>query len=241
MVNNSNPVYRRILLKLSGEALQGIEGFGINECILDRISLEIKDLIQLGVEVGIVIGGGNLFRGSNLANSGMNRVVADHIGILATIMNGLAMRDALDRACVNAHLMSAIPLNSICDNYNYMTAINLLKNNYVVIFAAGTGNPLFTTDSAACLRGIEIKSDIMLKATQVNGVYSSDPKKDPNAILYEKLTYNEVLEQELKIMDVTAFTLARDYKLLIRVFNINKLGALRCIIMGEKEGTLITY
>ena len=209
MATNAKPVYKRILLKLSGEALQGSEGFGIDASILDRMAQEIKELVELGIQVGVVIGGGNLFRGAGLAKAGMNRVVGDHMGMLATVMNGLAMRDALHRAYVNARLMSAIPLNGVCDNYSWAEAISLLRNNRVVILSAGTGNPFFTTDSTACLRGIEIEADV-------------------------------VLEKELKVMDLAAFTLARDHKLPIRVFNMNKPGALRRVVMGEKEGTLIT-
>ncbi|EPF20886.1 UMP kinase [Cedecea davisae DSM 4568] len=240
MATNAKPVYKRILLKLSGEALQGTEGFGIDASILDRMAQEIKELVELGIQVGVVIGGGNLFRGAGLAKAGMNRVVGDHMGMLATVMNGLAMRDALHRAYVNARLMSAIPLNGVCDNYSWAEAISLLRANRVVILAAGTGNPFFTTDSAACLRGIEIEADVVLKATKVDGVFTADPVKDPTATLYEQLTYTEVLDKELKVMDLAAFTLARDHKLPIRVFNMNKPGALRRVVMGEKEGTLIT-
>ncbi|AEW44378.1 uridylate kinase [Serratia symbiotica str. 'Cinara cedri'] len=239
MATNAKPVYQRILLKLSGEALQGAEGFGIDASVLDRMAYEVKELIELGVQVGIVIGGGNLFRGVGLAAAGMNRVVGDHMGMLATVMNGLAMRDALHRAYVNARLMSAIPLNGVCDNYSWASAISLLRNNRVVIFSAGTGNPFFTTDSAACLRGIEIEADVVLKATKVDGVYSADPIKNPSATLHEQLTYQDVLERELKVMDLAAFTLARDHSLPIRVFNINKPGALRRVMLGEHEGTLI--
>lgn len=239
MANNSQPLYRRVLLKLSGEALQGSEGFGIDAAVLDRMAQEIKELIELGVQVGVVIGGGNLFRGAGLAQAGMNRVVGDHMGMLATVMNGLAMRDALHRAYVNARLMSAIPLNGVCDDYNWAEAIGLLKDKKVVIFSAGTGNPFFTTDSAACLRGIEIEADIVLKATKVDGIFDADPMKNPDAKMFSKLSYQEVLEKELKVMDLAAFTLARDHKMPIRVFNMNKPGALRKVIMSESEGTLI--
>jgi len=233
------PFYKRILLKLSGEALQGDEGFGIDPTVLDRMAQEIKELIDMGVQVAVVIGGGNLFRGAGLAKAGMNRVVGDHMGMLATVMNGLAMRDALHRIEVNARLMSAIPLNGVCDDYRWTEAISLLKHGKVVILSAGTGNPFFTTDSAACLRGIEIEADVVLKATKVNGVYSADPVKDPNATLYKTLNYEKVLDDELKVMDLAAFTLARDHNLPICVFNMNKPGALRRVILGEQEGTLI--
>ncbi|URJ30103.1 UMP kinase [Blochmannia endosymbiont of Camponotus sp.] len=240
MVTHTRPIYRRIMLKMSGEALQGAEGFGIDTTVLNRMVIEVKELVNIGVQIGIVMGGGNLFRGTGLAQAGMNRIVGDHIGMLATIMNGLAMRSALHHAYVHSHLMSAIPLSGVCDHYNWVKAINLLSNNWVVIFAAGTGNPLFTTDSAACLRGIEVKADVVLKATKVDGVFSTDPIQHPDATLYEQLSYRDVLERELKVMDLTAFTLAREHNLPIRIFNINKLGALKRIIMGYKEGTLIT-
>ncbi|MDT9587556.1 MAG: UMP kinase [Candidatus Arsenophonus melophagi] len=240
MASNKKPVYQRILLKFSGEALQGSEAFGIDASLLDFIAKEIKDLVELAIQVGVVIGGGNLFRGVGLAESGMNRVVGDHMGMLATVMNGLAMRDALHRAYINARLMSAIPLNGVCDNYSWAEAISLLRNGRVVIFSAGTGNPFFTTDSAACLRGIEIGADVVLKATKVDGVYSADPSTSSDAVFYDKLTYQDVLERELKVMDLSAFTLARDNNLPIRVFNMKKAGALRRIIMGENEGTLIS-
>jgi len=196
----SQPIYKRILLKLSGEALQGDEGFGIDPSILDRMALEIKELIEMGVEVGVVLGGGNLFRGAKLAKAGMNRVVGDHMGMLATVMNGLAMRDALHRADVNAKLMSAFQLNGICDTYNWSEAIKMLREKRVVIFSAGTGSPFFTTDSAACLRGIEIEADIVLKATKVDGVYNCDPAKNPDAVLYRNLSYAEVIEKEFQFV-----------------------------------------
>jgi uridylate kinase len=233
--------YRRILLKLSGEALVGDGEFGIDAKVLDRMAQEIKELVEMGIQVGLVIGGGNIFRGEGLAQAGMNRVVGDHMGMLATVMNGLAMRDALHRAFVNARLMSAIPLNGVCDAYNWAEAISLLKSSRVVIFSAGTGNPFFTTDSAACLRGIEIEADAVLKATKVDGVYTADPAKDPEAQLYKTLTYSEVLDKELKVMDLAAFTLARDHSLPIRVFNMNKPGCLKRVVLGEDEGTLITH
>ena len=241
MSTNPKPAYRRVLLKLSGEALQGSEGFGIDPAVLERMAQEIKELVELGVQVGLVIGGGNLFRGAGLAKAGMNRVVGDHMGMLATVMNGLAMRDALHRAYVNARLMSAISLQGVGDSYSWAEAISQLRAGKVVIFSAGTGNPFFTTDSAACLRGIEIEADVVLKATKVDGVFTDDPVKNPDAVLYQELSYDEVLEKELKVMDLAAFTLARDHDLPIRVFNMNKPGALRRVIMGEPEGTLIHH
>ena len=236
----SQPIYKRILLKLSGEALQGEEGFGIDPSILDRMALEIKELVEMGVEVGVVLGGGNLFRGAKLAKAGMNRVVGDHMGMLATVMNGLAMRDSLFRADVNAKLMSAFQLNGICDTYNWSEAIKMLREKRVVIFSAGTGSPFFTTDSAACLRGIEIEADVVLKATKVDGVYDCDPAKNADAKLYKQLSYSEVIDKELQVMDLAAFTLARDHHMPIRVFNMGKSGALRRVVMGTEEGTIIS-
>lgn len=241
MSTNPKANYRRVLLKLSGEALMGDEPFGIDAKVLDRMAQEIKEIVELGVQVGLVIGGGNLFRGEGLAKAGMNRVVGDHMGMLATVMNGLAMRDALHRSYVNARLMSAIELTGVCDSYNWAEAISLLKSGRVVIFSAGTGNPFFTTDSAACLRGIEIEAEVVLKGTKVDGVYSADPVKEPNATLYQRVSYDEVLANELKVMDLAAFTLARDHSLPIQVFNMNKPGALKAVIMGEQEGTIISH
>ena len=232
--------YNRIVLKLSGEALAGAQGYGIDPETVETIAKQVVEVNKLGIQVAIVVGGGNIWRGLSGSAKGMDRVSADYMGMLATVMNGLAMRDALHRAYVNARLMSAIPLNGVCDNYSWAEAISLLRNNRVVILSAGTGNPFFTTDSAACLRGIEIEADVVLKATKVDGVFTADPAKDPSATMYDQLTYSEVLEKELKVMDLAAFTLARDHKLPIRVFNMNKPGALRRVVMGEKEGTLIT-
>ena len=237
---STKPVYRRILLKLSGEALVGEEGFGIDPKVLDRMAQEIKELVEKDVQVGVVLGGGNIFRGAPLAEAGMNRVVGDHMGMLATVMNGLAMRDALHRAHVNARLMSAIPLKGVCDDYSWAEGISLLKSGRVVIFSAGTGNPFFTTDSAACLRGIEIEADVVLKATKVDGIYSDDPMKNSDAELFRTLDYQEVIEKELKVMDLAAFTLARDHEMPICVFNMNKPGALKRVVMGEDEGTIVT-
>lgn len=238
--NSSRPIYRRVLLKLSGEALQGNKGFGIDRTILNRISKEITKLVKSGVEFAVVVGGGNLFRGSGLEKLGMNRVVGDHMGMLSTIINGLAMQDALNRYYANTKLMSAISLTSVCENYNCVEAKKSLLKKYILILSAGTGNPFFTTDSAACLRGIEINADIVLKATKVDGVFSSDPLENPKAKLYEHLSYQEVLKRNLKIMDTAAFALASEYGLPICVFNINTPGALYRTITGNGEGTLIT-
>ncbi|MBQ0711685.1 MAG: UMP kinase [Porticoccus sp.] len=231
--------YKRILLKLSGEELMGEEGFGIDPKVLDRMALEIGQLIGIGVQVGLVIGGGNLFRGAALHAVGMERVTGDHMGMLATMMNGLAMRDALDRNNISARVMSAIPMSGVVEHYDRRTAMRYLDSGDVVIFSAGTGNPFFTTDSAACLRGIEIDAEIVLKATKVDGVYSADPMKDPNATMYSHLTYDEALEKRLGVMDLTAICLCREQEMPLRVFRMSKPGALLNIVVGGDEGTLI--
>jgi len=230
---------KRILLKLSGEALMGAESFGIDPSLLDRLAGDIKEIINQGIQVGLVIGGGNLFRGEKLAQAGMNRVAGDHMGMLATVMNALAMQDALERAKVGTRVMSAISLTGVCEDYDRRFALRFMKDSQVVIFTAGTGNPFFTTDTAACLRGIEIEADVILKATKVDGVFSADPNKDPDAVMYDSLTYAEALSKELGIMDLTAFCLARDHNKTIRVFNLNKPGALINAVIHESEGTLI--
>ena len=231
--------YNRILLKLSGEALTGDADFGIDPKVLDRMAVEVGQLIGLGVQVGMVIGGGNLFRGAALHAAGMERVTGDHMGMLATVMNALAMRDALERANIATRVMSAIPMSGVVEHYDRRTAIRHLKSNDVVIFSAGTGNPFFTTDSAACLRGIEIDADLILKATKVDGVYSADPNLDPTAIKYDTLTYDEVIEKNLGVMDLTAICLSRDHQIPIKVFNMNRPGALLENVMGNTDGTLI--
>ncbi len=231
--------YDRILLKLSGEALTGSADFGIDPKVLDRMALEIGQLVEIGVQVGVVIGGGNLFRGAALHAAGMERVTGDHMGMLATVMNALAMRDALERANIPSRVMSAIPMSGVVEHYDRRTAIRHLKAGDVVIFSAGTGNPFFTTDSAACLRGIEIDADLVLKATKVDGVYSADPVKHPDAVKFDKLTFDEILDKKLGVMDLTAICLSRDHNLPVRVFNMNKTKALFNIMVGEEEGTLI--
>ncbi|WWO96481.1 MAG: UMP kinase [Candidatus Dasytiphilus stammeri] len=233
-------IYKRILLKISGEALQGSQNFGIDKSIVERIVQDIKELLALKVQVAIVIGGGNIFRGEKLAREGMDRVLSDYMGMLATVMNGLALLEAFNRIAVPSCMMSAIPLTGVCEYYRREKALHLLQKNYVVILSAGTGNALFTTDTAACLRGIEIRADVILKATKVEGVFSSDPVLNHNAILYKHITYQEVIKKELQIMDFAAFTLARDNSIPIRVFNINKIGVLQRIVSGQEEGTLIT-
>jgi uridylate kinase len=231
--------YQRILLKLSGEALMGSRESGIDPKVLDRMALEIGQLVGIGVEVGLVIGGGNLFRGAALSEAGLDRVTGDHMGMLATVMNALAMRDALERASIRTTVMSAIPMSGVVEHYDRRLAITHLESGRVVIFSAGTGNPFFTTDSAACLRAIEIEADIVLKATKVDGVYSADPVTHPDAVKYDKLTYDQVLEKQLGVMDLTAICLARDHNMPLRVFAMGKSDALRNIVVGESEGTLI--
>jgi uridylate kinase len=231
--------YKRILLKLSGEELMGEEGFGIDPKVLDRMALEIGQLVGIGVQVGLVIGGGNLFRGAALNAAGMDRVTGDHMGMLATVMNALAMRDALERTNISTHVMSSIPMSGVVEHYDRRKAIRYLKGGDVVIFAAGTGNPFFTTDSAACLRGIEINANVVLKATKVDGVFSADPMLDPTATLYQSLTYDEVLNKQLGVMDMTAICLCREHRMPLRVFRMSKAGALLNLIVGGDEGTLI--
>jgi len=232
--------YKRILLKLSGEELMGSEGFGIDPKVLDRMALEIGQLVGIGVQVGLVIGGGNIYRGAALSEAGLDRVTGDHMGMLATVMNALAMRDALNRSNIAGKVMSAIPMSGVVDHYDRRKAIRNLESGEVVIFAAGTGNPFFTTDSAACLRGIEIDADLVLKATKVDGVYSADPMKDASATKYDHLSFDEVLDRKLGVMDLTAICLCRDHKMPVRVFRMADQGALLRIVVGESEGTLIS-
>ncbi|WP_249976855.1 UMP kinase [Vreelandella olivaria] len=238
-VEKSKSKYKRILLKLSGEALMGEHDFGIDPKVLDRMALEIGQLVGIGVQVGIVIGGGNLFRGAALNEAGMDRVTGDHMGMLATVMNALAMRDALERSNIRSRVMSAIPMSGVVEHYDRRTAIRYLTSGDVVLFSAGTGNPFFTTDSAACLRGIEVDVDVVIKATKVDGVYNKDPVKYPDAVKYDQLSYDDALEQKLGVMDLTAICLVRDHNMPVRVFDMNKPGALLNLVVGGKEGTLI--
>ena len=231
--------YNRILLKLSGEALTGEADFGIDPKVLDRMAVEVGQLVGLGVQIGMVIGGGNLFRGAALHSAGMERVTGDHMGMLATVMNALAMRDALERASIPTRVMSAIPMSGVVEHYDRRTAIRHLNASDVVIFSAGTGNPFFTTDSAACLRGIEIDADLILKATKVDCVYSADPEKDPSAIKFDHLTFDDVIDKKLAVMDMTAILLSRDHGVPIKVFNMNRPGALLANVLGDADGTLI--
>lgn len=231
--------YKRILLKLSGEALQGSGDFGIDPRVLDRMALEIGQLVGIGIQVGLVIGGGNLFRGAELSAAGLDRVTGDHMGMLATTMNALAMRDALERSNIPTTAMSAIPMSGVVDRYDRRSAVRCLEQGDVVIFSAGTGNPFFTTDSAAALRAIEVGAELMIKATKVDGVYDSDPMKNPDAVKYDSLTYDDVLDRKLGVMDLTAICLCRDHSMPVRVFEMEKTGALVNIVVGADEGTLI--
>ncbi|MGM0412066.1 MAG: UMP kinase [Pseudomonadota bacterium] len=233
------PRYKRVLLKLSGEALMGDRSFGVDPAIIQRIAAEVEEVAAAGVEVGLVIGGGNIFRGVSLAASGMHRATADKMGMMATVMNALSMQDALEQQGLKARVMSALQMHEVCEDYIRRRAIRHLEKGRVVIFAAGTGNPFFTTDSAASLRAIEIDADIVLKATKVDGVYSDDPVSNPAAERYSRLTYDDVLARRLNVMDATAIVLCRDHNLPLRVFNINKPGALMRVVQGEDEGTLV--
>ena len=233
------PAYQRILLKLSGEALLGDEDYGIDPAIIGRIANEVLEVRKTGVEVAIVIGGGNIFRGAGLAESGIDRVTGDHMGMLATLMNSLALQDALEKAGADARVMSAISVHAVSEDYIRRRATRHLEKGRVVIIAGGTGNPFFTTDTAAALRAIEIGADIVLKATKVDGVYSADPKIDKNAVLHESLNYDEVIEGKLRVMDTNAIVLCRDQGMPIRVFNVFGSGNLIKIVRGEKVGTII--
>jgi uridylate kinase len=235
----SQPQYKRVLLKLSGEALMGDADYGIEPEVISRFAKEISELSAAGVELGIVIGGGNIFRGAGLAASGMDRVSGDHMGMLATVMNALALQDALERNGTFCRVMSAIRIHEVCEDYLRRRAIRHLEKGRVVIFAAGTGNPFFTTDSAASLRAVEIGAELMLKATQVDGVYNADPKKDPDAVRYEELTYDEVINNRLAVMDTTAVVMCQEQGIPLRVFDVHNYGNLTKIIHGEPVGTLV--
>ncbi len=234
----AKPAFKRILLKLSGEALMGDDAYGINHATITEIVAQVKDIVELGVEVGIVIGGGNIFRGVAPAAEGMDRATADYMGMLATVMNALALQDAMRHVGVEARVQSALGIEFV-EPYVRAKALRALEKGRVVIFGAGTGNPFFTTDTAAALRGMEIDAEIVLKATKVDGIYTADPKKDATATKYDTVTFDEAIHKNLKVMDATAFTLCRDQKLPIAVFNIFKAGALKRVVMGEKEGTRV--
>lgn len=235
----AKPAYQRILLKLSGEALLGDEDYGIDPAIIGRIANEVLEVRKTGVQVAIVIGGGNIFRGAGLAQSGIDRVTGDHMGMLATLMNSLALQDSLENAGVDARVMSAISVHAVSEDYIRRRATRHLEKGRVVIIAGGTGNPFFTTDTAAALRAIEVGADIVLKATKVDGVYSADPNIDKNATLHESLSYDEVIEGKLKVMDTNAIVLCRDQEMPIRVFNVFGSGNLIKIVRGEMVGTII--
>ena len=231
--------YKRIMLKISGEALMGEDPFGINQYTISNIVHEIKEALDLKIQMGIVIGGGNIFRGVALGAAGMDRATADYMGMMATVMNALALQDAMKHAGIVARVQSALNIEQVVEPYIRGKAIRYLEEGKVVIFAAGTGNPFFTTDTAAALRGVEMNADIMIKATKVDGIYSEDPKKNPKAKRYEVVSFDEAIQKDLKVMDATALTLCRDQQLPIAVFNIFKSGALKNILLGQNEGTLV--
>lgn len=235
----AQPVFKRVLLKLSGEALMGDDAYGINRETVKAIVAQVKEIVEMGVQVGVVIGGGNIFRGVAPAAEGMDRANADYMGMLATVMNAMALQDAMKNAGLPARVQSALNIESVAEPYIRGKAIRYLEEGKVVIFGAGTGNPFFTTDTAAALRGVEIDAEIVLKATKVDGIYTADPKKDPSATRYDVVSYDEAINKNLKVMDATAFTLCRDQKMPIAVFSIFKKGALKSVILGENEGTRV--
>jgi len=234
-------LYKRILLKLSGEALMGDFDYGIDPKVINRIASEISQVKDLGIQIALVIGGGNIFRGAGLSESGMDRVTGDHMGMLATVINSLALQDALESIDVDARVMSALQIHEVCEDYIKRRAIRHLEKNRIIILAAGTGNPFFTTDTAASLRAIEIGADVLLKATMVDGVYDSDPKKDKNATFFEKISYDQVLNKKLNIMDATAIVVCRDNNLPLRVFNLIEKDALINTMTNERVGTLVGH
>lgn len=231
---------KRILLKFSGEALLGSADYGIDPAVLGQVAREVIEVAALGIQVGLVIGGGNIFRGAGLANKGMDRATADQMGMLATVMNALAFQDALEKLGAKVRVMSAVKINAVCEDYIRRRAIRHLEKGRIVIFAGGTGNPFFTTDSAAALRAIEISADLLLKATKVDGLYTSDPFKDPTATRYDTCTFGEVLAHNLQVMDTTAIALCRDHRMPLRIYDMTRAGALTGIVQGESIGTLVT-
>lgn len=236
----TTPAYKRILLKLSGEALMGEDSYGINRDTIERIVAEVKEVVELGVQVAVVIGGGNIFRGVAPAAAGMDRATADYMGMLATVMNALALQDAMRRVDLVSRVQSALTIEQVAEPYVRGKALRYLEEGKVVIFGAGTGNPFFTTDTAAALRGMEMNVDIVLKATKVDGVYTDDPKTHPDAMRYKTLNFDEAIVRNLKVMDATALTLCRDQAMPLNVFSIFKQGALKRVVMGEDEGTLVS-
>ncbi len=239
-MSDSSPVYKRVLLKLSGEALLGSHDYGIDPAVIKRIASEIATIRQMGIEVGLVIGGGNIFRGAGLAEGGMDRVTADQMGMLATVINALALQDALESHGVLARVMSALQIHEVCEDYIRRRAVRHLEKGRVVVFAAGTGNPFFTTDTAASLRAIEIAADVLIKATKVDGVYSSDPKKDPNAQRFSHLSFDQVLADRLRVMDATSIVMCQENDLPLVVFDMTSPGALVRIVQGEALGTTVS-
>jgi uridylate kinase len=240
-MTQAKAAYSRVLVKLSGEALMGGGDYGIDPAVIKRIAGELQDIMLMSVQVAVVIGGGNIFRGAGLARAGMDRVAADHMGMLATVMNALAMQDALEGLGVQSRVMSAIRINEVCEDYIRRRAVRHLEKGRIVIFAAGTGNPFFTTDTAAALRAIEISADVLLKATKVNGVYSDDPVRNPAAVRYPRLTFDQVLTDRLNVMDATAIVMCRDNRLPLRVFSLNNPGDLTRIVRGDEVGTAVTF
>jgi uridylate kinase len=240
LLKNPDRAYDRIMLKLSGEALLGGEDYGIDPNVLTRIATEITEIQSLGVQIGVVIGGGNIFRGAGLARAGMDRVTGDHMGMLATVINALALQDSLERLGTVARVMSALQMHEISEDYIRRRAVRHLEKGRVAIFAAGTGNPFFTTDTAAALRAIEIGADILVKATKVNGVFSSDPMKDAGAKRYPRISFDKVLAEKLDVMDATAFVMCRDNRLPVRIFDLTEENALLRLVKGEDIGTLVT-
>jgi len=238
-VANKSPKFKRILLKLSGEALMGEEDYGIDPKVINRIAAEIHQIRELGVEIGIVIGGGNIFRGAGLAKAGIDRVTGDHMGMLATVMNSLALQNAIEKQGSKVRVMSAIQIHEVCEDYIRRKAIRHLEKGNIAVFAAGIGNPFFTTDSAASLRAIEINAELVIKATKVDGVYSSDPELNADAVKFDELTYDNVIEKKLAVMDTAAVVLCRDQNMPIRIFNMLKPGALLKIVQGEDIGTIV--
>ncbi len=238
-MSDTESPYQRILLKLSGEALMGREDFGIDPDVLSRLAEELKEVIGLGIQVGVVVGGGNIFRGQGLARAGMDRVTGDHMGMLATLINALALQDALERVDIMARVMSGLQINEVCEDFIRRRAIRHLEKGRITIFGAGMGNPFFTTDTAASLRAIEVGADILLKATRVDGVYDSDPEKNPDAKRYAELTYDKVIADRLNVMDTTAVVMCRDNQLPIRVFDLQVPGNLMRLIKGADVGTLV--
>ncbi|WP_376695870.1 UMP kinase [Wenzhouxiangella sp. EGI_FJ10305] len=237
---NENTQPRRVLLKLSGEALLGELDYGIDPKISSRIAREVADVIASGTQIGVVIGGGNIFRGKGLAASGIDRITGDHMGMLATVMNALALQDALEKAGVTTRVMSAVSVRDVCEDYIRRRAVRHLEKGRAVIFAAGTGNPFFTTDTAASLRAIEVGADVMIKATKVDGIYSADPVTDSEATRYARISYDEVIERKLQVMDTNAIVLCRDQSMPIRIINLNRAGELARVISGEDVGTLVS-